>query len=61
MEAELPRHQVMESKRLAHAMLNWVGRNHDDFGILFDLLTIFSSGTGERPKAVFCRGLTMLA
>eukprot|EP00887_Chlorella_sp_A99_P004017 scaffold11.g4017.t1 len=44
-EAELPRQQVLESKRLARAILSYVERRHSEVAPLFDLLTIFSSGT----------------
>ena len=45
-EAELPRQQVLESKRLARAALSHIARHHEEVAPLFELLTIFSSGTG---------------
>ncbi|KAK9813301.1 hypothetical protein WJX72_012102 [[Myrmecia] bisecta] len=44
-EDSLPRPQLLESKRLAKAFLNHIGRHHDQIGPLFDLMSIFTHKT----------------
>lgn len=45
-EAPQPRDEILESKRLAYCLLNFIRRNHEEYPAIFDLVTIFGSNTG---------------
>ncbi len=44
-ESELSRPQLLESKRIALCVLNFVSRHHGDIAPLFDLLSVFTCPT----------------
>lgn len=55
-----PRNHRMESKRLAHALINFVRRNHDEHDVLFDLAGVFSIHAGASRSYMSRKGVGSL-